>query len=375
MDSYAKYIGLVYSVFGYDPVMVKFINSLASVFTAILLFLLIKEIFSVKTANIALVLGLFWPSILLWSATGLKDTLTSFWVTLGVFAFCKIKKHLNLLQFLLVLIILATTNYKVNILLFIIMSVVIIIDTKFIHRKAGSINILAPLILVLVMKLSLESLRLIRLHIFIPLLLALLLSAISFFNRKQLAFLFSIFFCLLLFAPFYLSKHHINVHRHFQDFTKNSISSQRSQLYAADTGYKVYPDRFYRIEDRDYLNTFDLTPLESIISYIKGLAYALFAPFPWLINNKMTFFASFQMAIYYILSPFVVLGLLIATRYKWRYVLPVLIFIFLIVSMYALFEGNIGTVFRHRDLITTFLLSFSAIGISKFLGYTTIREI
>lgn len=371
VDNFAKYIGWIYSTFGYNPIAVKFINSLLSLFTGILLFFLIKDMFLVETAKISLILSLFWPSIFLWSITGLKDSLIFFLITICIYGFSKLKKYLNFSECILVLIMLILKNYIINILFLAGIFLALLHRSKFTHKHKISTNVLISLGLTLViMKVAYIYLMLTKLYILLPLQIAFFLSLIiSFLNKKKLIVLIFIFLCLVSLSPFYLIKHNINVNKYFINFIKHTIATQKGQLTAADTGYKIYPDRFYKTNYANYSNIMSLTHLEFTGSYLKGLIYALFSPFPWSIHNKITFFVYFQMIIYYLLIPFIFSGFLIALRYKWRDILPIIIFIFIIVSMYALFEGNIGTVFRHRDVLITFFLVFAAIGIGKSLGY------
>jgi hypothetical protein len=41
-------------------------------------------------------------------------------------------------------------------------------------------------------------------------------------------------------------------------------------------------------------------------------------------------------------------------------------------SIYALYLGNIGTIFRHRDLVMSFFIAFSGIGIVEVLKGRTV---
>lgn len=368
IELFSKYVGLTYSLFGYDPIAVKLINSFLSVLTGILLFFLLKGIFSIETAKICLFLSLFWPSIFLWSVTGSKDPLTFFLITLMLYIFYRLRKHINFFEFLLLLIALAATNYMKSLLLLIGISLIIMIRLILTRRNLSPVLIL--LILMLVMKVASDSLRGMRYHIFLPLLMALFLSSAAFLGKKWLVTLSVLFFCLGLFLPFYIVRYNniIDINSRFAASTEVMIVTHRSQLAEASSGYRIYPDRFYSADYPD--NSSDkITVAEFALSYIKGLSYALFSPFPWSVRAKAGLVIYFQIIFYYILFPFILLGILVALRYRWRDILPAVIFVFIISSMYALYEGNIGTVFRHRDLLTVLFIFFGAIGISKVLGY------
>lgn len=366
VDYFAKYVGLIYAMFGYDPIAVKFTNSFLSIFTGILLFFLIKDMFSVKTAQIGLALSIFWPSLFLWSVTGTKDTLTIFLIVLCLFVFVKLKKYINIAELLCIIAMLAVTNYGFS-MLFLLGILIIRNIKKFIFKQHILSDIIIPLLLVLVMKTAAEGLKLIRFHIFMPLLIAFSLSLVSFLNKRLLIFLLIIIFCFGIFSPFYVNKYKIDIDRRFNTFAETTIAIQIDQLKGARSGYRIYPDRFYNEDYMEHPHD-NISFIEFITAYFKGIIYVLFSPFPWSINNKISIFIYFQTILYYILAPFILLGILVSLRYRWRNVLPVMIFMLIIASMYALFEGNIGTVFRHRDILMILFLFFGAIGISRTLN-------
>ena len=66
-------IGLFYYLFGFSPCAVKLINCLLGSLMAVLVVLLGRSSFSAAPARWAGVLTAFFPSLMLWSATNLKD--------------------------------------------------------------------------------------------------------------------------------------------------------------------------------------------------------------------------------------------------------------------------------------------------------------
>ncbi|MFA5089601.1 MAG: hypothetical protein WC510_01050 [Candidatus Omnitrophota bacterium] len=405
VDNFARYVGLIYSVFGYDPIAVKLINSFLSVSTCILLFFLIKDMFSAVIAKIALAISIFWPSMFLWSVTGTKDSLVIFLIILWALVFRKLRKYVGVSEYLLIIAMLITTNYAAGALFFLGVFFIIIIKkfiypctTSLIHRlqdeaasshaNAGQIVnsgieksilrrdamffIVIPLLLILAMKITSEALRLVRFHIFLPFMVAFsIASLVSFMNRKRLILLLIVVICLTLSLPLYAKKYNIDINRHFMAITEKVISIQKSQLIGARSGYRIYPDRFYVSDDIGHVGK--ITIAEFVISYSKGIAYALFSPFLWADSSKTNLIIYSQMLLYYILFPFLLLGILTALRYKWRDIFYLLIFLFCTLSMYALFEGNIGTVFRHRDILMVIFIIFITIGISNSVNILRIN--
>lgn len=88
-----------------------------------------------------------------------------------------------------------------------------------------------------------------------------------------------------------------------------------------------------------------------------------FEPFPWKIQSEAMLFSLPQMALCYFLIPFAILGLAISVRYRLRESVFLIIYFLIMTSALAVFGGNIGTIFRFRDVITPILLVFSSVGL------------
>ncbi len=173
---------------------------------------------------------------------------------------------------------------------------------------------------------------------------------------------------------FHLHKHDIDISKRASVFIDSAILTQKHQLGEANTGYKIYPERFYRPDLQDGGNIPHIRPSELLISYLTGFAYVLFAPFPWMVKSGMGLASLLQTWIYYLLIPFMFSGLILTVRYRWREAMCSLIFIAIILSEFALFQGNAGTLFRHRDTLMVFFLVFGAVGISNFIGLLRNRQ-
>src|SRR3990172_6174031 len=93
---------------------------------------------------------------------------------------------------------------------------------------------------------------------------------------------------------------------------------------------------------------------ELFISYLIGMGYHFLSPFPWTLNSYGQLFGYIQSLWLYLLLPFIVIGIMIGFRYYWRQTLPYLLLILVIASINSLFIGNMGTLFRHRDMVILF---------------------
>lgn len=96
--------------------------------------------------------------------------------------------------------------------------------------------------------------------------------------------------------------------------------------------------------------------LPRTLSYLPtGIVYALFAPFPWAATRSADLLTAPEMLLWY--------GLLAAmpftfwrARSLWRLWLPTLLFASGTLIVFALSEGNVGTLYRHRSMVIPFVV-------------------
>ena len=99
-----------------------------------------------------------------------------------------------------------------------------------------------------------------------------------------------------------------------------------------------------------------------------GLAYFLFAPFPWAIGSILELATLPEVLLWYALIPFTMVGLRTAFRNHQRgSILPISVLLVVVVT-YALVEGNVGTAYRHRAQIMPVFFLFTSVGIGAFLN-------
>ncbi len=107
----------------------------------------------------------------------------------------------------------------------------------------------------------------------------------------------------------------------------------------------------------------DVSTAQGAISAIPvGFVYVMFAPFPWQFTGTQYLIALPDMIIWWLAVPFLLIGLNFAIRKKLRSSLGVLIFSLMLTLAYSLFQGNIGTAYRHRIQIQVFLFMFVGVG-------------
>lgn len=90
-----------------------------------------------------------------------------------------------------------------------------------------------------------------------------------------------------------------------------------------------------------------------------GLFYALFAPFPWDIRRTLDLATVPEMLAWY--------GILAAAvasvwreRARWQRFGPPAAFVLAGLAVFALVEGNVGTLYRHRGMITPFVIALAS---------------
>lgn len=105
------------------------------------------------------------------------------------------------------------------------------------------------------------------------------------------------------------------------------------------------------------------TPGRALAFLPVGIAYFLFSPFPWQITSTLKLFSLPEMLIIYALVPAMVRGLRHTLRTRFREALQILMLTALLTVAYALGEGNVGTLYRHRAQAILFYLMFAAVGL------------
>ena len=105
--------------------------------------------------------------------------------------------------------------------------------------------------------------------------------------------------------------------------------------------------------------------IRAALQYIPiGVSYLLFAPFPWDIVTTLQAAAMPETLLWYPLFLLSILGFRISLRNRRTTALVPLSVLLVVVSSYALVEGNFGTAYRHRAQIMPLFFAFSGVGLS-----------
>jgi hypothetical protein len=112
-----------------------------------------------------------------------------------------------------------------------------------------------------------------------------------------------------------------------------------------------------------YDETVDIsTPGRALAFLPKGLAFFLFAPYPWTIRNLRQAVTLPEMLCFYFLVPSMLRGARDLLRARAPGALMLLLITLSLTLGYALGEANAGAAYRHRAQILVFLLIFAAAG-------------
>jgi hypothetical protein len=90
-----------------------------------------------------------------------------------------------------------------------------------------------------------------------------------------------------------------------------------------------------------------------------GVAFALFAPFPGSGTQPQDLLPIPEMLVWYVLLVAAAIALW-RWRRRWRVLAPIVLFVAGTVLIFALAEGNVGTLYRHRAMIIPFVALLAA---------------
>lgn len=309
---YLYVIGLFYYLFDYSPIAVKFINCILGALTATFIYLLCLN-FSRSGAKTAHFLVSFFPTLILWSTTHLKDMSVLFLAVVTVWA---------MVNFL--------TIKSPRYFIWLVASVFL----QFFLTKRD---------------LWLLSLAFIG--------LTGLIFIIMKSKRRNLWII--AFICLgLLLIIFY--RHELDA------FVRQKIY----KLLIVHVGHVGTGGATYRVLDHAYYANADLLNRISYFSMLKvslkSMYYFMLEPLLGRFSDSAFLCLFPQVVLWYFLLPFMFIGVLISLSKNFIAALTVLIYSLLSSMAIALSSGNVGTLLRHRDYVSAFFLMLAAIGLSIF---------
>ncbi len=316
-NAYLHVIAVFYALFDFSPIAVKLLNCFFGALFGPLLFLLFLRCFNEPICRWASALISFFPSMLLWSVGNLKEPFL-FLLTCGLyFLFLRIFETPRWSRWGWLLLFLGLLA---------------------VHAQMRSVIYSGSLFASLLLAIFLSS----RIHRFWKIAGLALSLAGAFLIRARLL-----------------------------SGIAQAFAIHIGYVTTPGTVYRYLPDPFYG--SREYLVNWSGTAHWSgeILGWLgRATAHYLLEPLPSRIDGLFLSMTYPQMVIWYFLLPFAFMGAWIGIRKRigglWLFLLPTLSWIL----VGALTSGNIGTVFRVRDMVTPYMLLFACAGVWAFLHGT-----
>jgi len=113
-------------------------------------------------------------------------------------------------------------------------------------------------------------------------------------------------------------------------------------------------------------NDADISTPEGALSFLPiGLAYFFFAPFPWQLGSLRQSLAIPETVYFYTLVPGIIAGIIYLLRRRLVDSVGVLLVTMTVTFGYAIGQGNVGTLYRHKAQVIGFYYAFAAIGADR----------
>jgi hypothetical protein len=309
-------VAFFYHLFGYSPTAVKGLSILAMVLAGLCVHDLVRRMADARAARLAALLIWWWPSMMLWSITNLKDPYAIFLMCLAVWAFQRWLDRPRQLLFLGTAAAALYAHASIKDYLWIVL--------------AGMMGVAALL------RLRPRWLRAAALA-------GLLAASVGLAVARWPQIDARLKPALQRAAMFHI--HHA------------------IQTVELSKGYRLLPDDYY-IPPITEVSVSTLTYADLAWLVLGGAAMFLLVPFPLAEPSRWHLAVLPQMLCWYGILLAAIGGLAWALRHRRQAVwLPWLILSGL-TGMLGMTSGNIGTTFRHRDLVTPLYLLFAGIGLS-----------
>jgi len=298
VGNYDYWNAMVYFVVGESPLTVVFINCMAGALVLILIYDITKRLSNRKSASFAAILAGFWPSTLFWSIQNLKDPITMLLICLIMWVTLELFSRFRIY---LVLLMSALSALLFKFRAFALMPFMLVIPVSaFARIPFGKYVRVLIVMLVGTLMITLGS----DLRHFLP----------SLFSWEGI----------------------IQWSYRIRSFTATGGSA--------------------------FLTDWDYTSIPQFMLFFPlALSVAWLAPFPWQLGSPRQISAVPEMMVFYMLLPCLLYGAGYILKNKRKEGLAILMYIVLISCILALFEGNVGTLFRHRSWMLP--LCFIPIGI------------
>jgi len=296
-------VAAVYGLVGRNMLAVQLMNSVIGAATAVVIYLCAHQVFqNSRVARIAGIAVAFYPSLVLWSAQGLKDGPIVFLLALAILCTLKLGQKLALKYIIILacsLIALFALRFYVLYMICVAIAGAFVIGMQQVTATSFARQFTAVI------------------------LLGLALTYVGVTRSASLQY---------------------ERYGNLQGLQRSRLDQARS----AESGF-----------GRDV----DVSSTSGALSTIPmGVLYLLFAPFPWQVISLRQSITLPEMVIWWASFPLLILGLWFSIRYRLRMISPILIFTVMLTLAYSVFQGNVGTAYRQRAQLLVFYFIFVAVG-------------
>jgi len=296
-------VAAVYQLVGRNMLATQLMNCVFGAATAVVIYLCAHHVFqNSRVSRLAGIAVAFYPSLVLWSAQGLKDGPVVFCLAMAILATLKLGEKLSL---------------------------------KYIAILVGVL------------------LALIALRFYVFYMIAVAIGGAFIIGMQQLsATSFARQFIAMILLGLALT--YIGVTRSATVQMEHYGNLQVLQNSRSDQA---------RLAETGFNKDVDVSTTSGALSTIPmGVLYLLFAPFPWQITSLRQSITLPEMIVWWASFPMLVLGLWFTIKYRLRMISPILIFTVMLTLAYSAFQGNVGTAYRQRAQLLVFYFIFVAVG-------------
>ena len=296
------FVACVYYLFGRNVLLMQFLNGIIGALTPIAILEIGLILYDRRVATTAMLLTAFFPQMIFWSAALYKDPAVMLCIAVNILAVFRLRRRLDPMWIGLYLLT-AVALVWLRFYIFYAVLVAAVAGLLAGHRRGAVLGFLTQLCLVT---------GVILLFWFTP--VGQEIAARSRFLDMEL------------------------------------LQNSRLDLAHAGSGFATAAD---------------VSSVSGLLKVLPvGIAYLLFAPFPWTISNLRQLLALPDVLAWYALTPALVAGIVMAFK-RLRQTMPILVFTTALTLAYGAFLGNVGTAYRQRTQIMMFYFLFIADGLHR----------
>lgn len=296
------YVASIYYIIGRNPFAIQLINAGLGAATCVVVYKIAQSVYpEQRVARVAAILTAVSPSMILWSAQGLKDAPIVFCLCICMNVALRLRERFQFKRIALLLVFLvclySLRHYAAYIVFIATGGMLVFAAKKFTPTK-----ILQGGVLVIVLGI-----------------------ALSYFGAGDI-------------APTALD-------------LKRMQAARVWSAGASNSGFGA---------DVDITN-----PAAALGFLPVGILYVLFAPFPWMINNLRQLITLPELIVWWAFIPLLLRGYWFSIKHRLRETFGICVFTIGLTLAYALFQSNVGTAYRHRAQLFGFFFIFISIGLEQ----------